>query len=40
MSYKGVIHLPRQDFNAKAKNGGNKPFMGRIVSDLHLVYTI
>ena len=26
-------------FNAKAKNGGNKPFMGRIVSDLHLAYT-
>ena len=26
-------------FNAYAKNGGNKPFMGRVVSDLHLVYT-
>ena len=26
-------------FNAKAKNGGNKPFVCRIVSDLHLVYT-
>ena len=26
-------------FNAKARNGGNKPFMGRMVSDLQLVYT-
>ncbi len=26
-------------FNAIAKNGGNKLFMGRIVSDLHPVYT-
>ena len=26
-------------FNAYAKNGGNKPFMGRVVSDLHPVYT-
>ena len=26
-------------FNAKAKNGGNKPFVGRTVSDLHPVYT-
>lgn len=26
-------------FDAKVKNGGNKPFAGRVVSDLHLVYT-
>ena len=26
-------------FNAYAKNGGNKPFIGRVVSDIHLVYT-
>ena len=24
-------------FNAKAKNGGNKPFVGRAASDLHLL---
>ena len=22
-------------FNAKVKNGGNEPFVGRVVSDLH-----
>ena len=26
-------------FNAKATNGGNKPFAGRRISDLHLIYT-
>ena len=26
-------------FNSKAKNGGNKPFAGRVVSDLQPVYT-
>ena len=26
-------------FNAYAKKGGNKPVVGRVVSDLHLVYT-
>ncbi len=26
-------------FDAKVKNGGNKPFAGRVVSDLYPVYT-
>jgi hypothetical protein len=26
-------------FDAKVKNGGNKPFASRVVSDLHLAYT-
>ena len=27
------------DNRIEAKNGGNKPFMGRVVSDLHPVFT-
>lgn len=38
---KGVIEIYDKSatagFNAYAKSGGNKPFVGRVISDLHLL---
>ena len=32
-----ILFVCHGRINAKAKNGGNKPFVGRVVSDLHLL---